>query len=206
MPDVQFHGRFRKRKIGREKLALLRLRHFLGKDGEQAQQRAKIDLLAQHDSFDLKEVRGMRGINLVIAKTAGHGKIFAGDQWIRRQGASRHGRALAAQNQATGPFLVIAVPPSAGTGGPAGLMGGGHLREKRFGDRLCVGRGFHEVDVVNGPRRMELRHIQGIHVPEFGFDQRASHLLKAHADQFMFDQVQKFPVRMPPSRRDPRGS
>ena len=85
-------------------------------------------------------------------------------------------------------------------------MGGCHLREKRFGDRIRMGRGFHEVDVVNGSRRMELGHIQGIHVPKFGLDQGASHFLKSHGNQFVFDQVKKFSVRVPPSGSDPRGS
>ena len=113
MTDVQFHGRFRKRKIGREKLALLGLRHFFGKDGEQAQQRSKIDIFAQHDPFDLKEIRGVCRIDLVITKTPGHGKIFAGDQGIRRQGSGRNGRALTSQNQATGPLCIIAITPPA---------------------------------------------------------------------------------------------
>ena len=113
MPDVEFHGRFRERKVSRQKFALLCLSHFFGKQGQQAEQRPKVNSLAQHDAFHLEKVRGMGRINLVVAKAPGHGKIFARDQRLRRHGSSRHRGTLASQNQAARPGPVILIAPPA---------------------------------------------------------------------------------------------
>ena len=63
-------------------------------------------------------------------------------------------------------------------------------------DGFGMSRIFDEIDVVDVSGRMELRHEQRIHVPKFGFDQRAAHLLKSHADELRFDGIQKFAVGM----------
>ena len=59
-----------------------------------------------------------------------------------------------------------------------------------------MGRILDEIDVMDVAGRMELRHEQCVHVPEFGLDERASHFLKSHADQFRLDLVEKLAIGM----------
>ncbi len=61
-----------------------------------------------------------------------------------------------------------------------------------------------EIDVMNVPRRMELRHEQGIHIPELRFDQRPPHFLESHAHKFGLDRVEKFAIGMFLSSSDTR--
>ena len=50
---------------------------------------------------------------------------------------------------------------------------------------------------MNVPCRMELRHEQGIHVPELGFHERAPHFLESHAHELGLDRIEKFAIGMP---------
>ena len=81
-----------------------------------------------------------------------------------------------------------------------------HLLEEGFLDRRRVGGLLHEVDVMDVAGRMELRHIERVHVPELILDQRPSHLLKAHADELGLHQIQKLPVGMLFAHRDAGGT
>ena len=66
-------------------------------------------------------------------------------------------------------------------------------------------RFFDEVDVVDVPRRMELRHVQRVHVPELVLDQWPAHLLESHADELGFHEIQKLAIGMLLADADPRG-
>jgi len=68
-------------------------------------------------------------------------------------------------------------------------VGGRDLREERLGNLAGMGRLFHEIHVVDGPGRVELGHVERIHIPELCLDERAAHLQKPHAHQLAFDQV-----------------
>ena len=59
-----------------------------------------------------------------------------------------------------------------------------------------MARFLDEIDIMNVPGRMELRHEQGIHVPELRFDQRPPHLLESHAHELGFDRIEKFAIGM----------
>ena len=60
-----------------------------------------------------------------------------------------------------------------------------------------------EIHIVDVAGRMELRHEECVHIPEFGLDQRAPHFPKAHAHQLRFDGVQKLTIGMSFSCADP---
>ena len=51
--------------------------------------------------------------------------------------------------------------------------------------------------------RMELRHEERIHVPEFRLHERASHFLESHAHEFCLHDIEKLTVGMPFARRNP---
>ena len=57
-------------------------------------------------------------------------------------------------------------------------------------------RFFHEIHIVDIPGGMELRHVQGVHVPELVLHERAAHFFKAHADKFVLYEIEKLLVRM----------
>ncbi len=76
--------------------------------------------------------------------------------------------------------------------------------QKRLGNLRGMSGMLDKVDVVNVTGRMELRHKQGIHVPEFGLDERPAHLLKSHTDQLRLHRIKEFPVRMLFAYRDSR--
>src|SRR5262245_3882308 len=71
MAHVQFNRRFGERKVGWKKFDFLGLRNFTGKEIQQAEQRTKVDVFAEHDPFYLEEIGRMRRIHLIIAKTSG---------------------------------------------------------------------------------------------------------------------------------------
>ncbi len=204
--DVQFDGWLRKGEVGREKLALLGLGDFTGEEVQEPQQDREIDIRGQHDAFDLEEIAGMGGIDMVVAEAARDREVLPGDLGAGSQRPGRHGGALAAKHQSPGPLPIVGVAPAGRAGRAAVLMGGGHLTQVGFGDRHPMRRRFHEVHIVNVPSRMKLGHEQRVHIPEFGLDQRAPHLLEAHAHQLPLDQIEKFPIGMPSAHRLARGA
>src|SRR5437879_8340764 len=64
-------------------------------------------------------------------------------------------------------------------------------------------RFLNEVDVMNVPCRMELRHEEGVHVPEFCLNKRTPHLLESHAHEFRLHGIEKLTIGMPFARRNP---
>jgi hypothetical protein len=52
--------------------------------------------------------------------------------------------------------------------------------------------------------RMELRHEEGVHVPELGFHERAPHFLKSHAHEFGLDGIEELAIGMPFARSNAR--
>ncbi len=76
--------------------------------------------------------------------------------------------------------------------------------QKRLGNLRGMSGMLDKVDVVDVTGRMELRHKQGIHVPEFGLDERPAHLLKSHTDQLRLHRIKEFAVRMLFPNRDSR--
>src|SRR5437867_2101925 len=66
-----------------------------------------------------------------------------------------------------------------------------------------MSRFFDKVDVMDVTCRMELRHEEGIHVPEFGLHERAPHFLESHAHEFCFHRIEKLAIGMPFARRNP---
>src|SRR2546428_13260229 len=65
-----------------------------------------------------------------------------------------------------------------------------------------MARFLDDVHVVGLAGQVELRHEEGVRVPEFVFDQPATHLLEPHADELGFDQVEELPVGMLLAGRD----
>ncbi len=204
MLHVQFDRRLGKRKIGREKFAFLGLGHLTGEKIQQPQQNFEVDIRRQHDAFDLKEVAGVRRIDMVVPKAARDGKVLARHRGRRGQGSGGYRRPLASKHQSPSPFAIVGVPPAGRARRPAVLVGRGHSAQERFGDGRPMRRLLHEVHVVNIAGRVKLRHEERVHVPELGLHERTAHLLKAHADQFPLHQVQKLPIGMPPAHRNTR--
>src|SRR5580765_520134 len=58
-------------------------------------------------------------------------------------------------------------------------------------------RFLDEVDVMNVPCRMELRHEECVHVPEFCLDKRTPHFLESHAHEFCLHGIEKLTIGMP---------
>ncbi len=199
---MQFHRRFGKGKIGRPELELPCPGDLLAEELQQSEQRPEIDVLSQHDTLDLVKVRRMGRVHGIVAEAPGNGEVFARHLWPRTEGPGRHGRALAAQDQPFGPLDVEVIAP-AGRAGPAAVL-------VRRGDLLSVGlldlpamRGvLHKIDVMNVAGRVELRHEQRVHVPEFVLHQGAAHLLKAHADELILHEIEELPVGMLPADAD----
>src|SRR5437868_5412140 len=73
MAHVELDRRFGERKIGGEKFDFLGLCHFTGKEIQQAEQRAKVNVFAEHDPFDLEEIGRVRRIDLIVAKATSDG-------------------------------------------------------------------------------------------------------------------------------------
>ena len=73
--------------------------------------------------------------------------------------------------------------------------------------RRCHGHAwvFHKIHIMNVASRMELGHEQRVHVPKLGLHERPAHFLETHTDQLELDQVQKLPIRMSFTCRDPQG-
>src|SRR6185437_3391918 len=67
-------------------------------------------------------------------------------------------------------------------------------RQERLVQDCSMAGLFDEIDVMNVPGRMELRHEQGIHVPELRFDQRTPHLSKPHAHELGFYGIEEFTI------------
>ena len=84
-------------------------------------------------------------------------------------------------------------------------MRSGNPLAERLLDLARTCRLFHEVDVVDVPGGMELRHEQSVHVPELVLHERAAHLFEAHADELVFDEIEEFPVGMFPADALPGG-
>ena len=199
---VQLHGRFGEGKIRRQELDLFGLGDFPREKFQQPQQRPEIDVLPQHDAFDLEEIRRVGGVHLIVAEAARDGEIFAGRLRAGRQRAGRYGGALASQDESPRALFIEVVAPPGGTRVATVPMRRRDAGEEGFGDLRYMRRFLDEIDVVDVPRRMELRHIEGIHVPEFGLDQRPAHFLESHADQLGFHAVEEFPVGMALAGRD----
>ena len=180
MADMQLNRRFGEGKVRGEKTALLRLRHFFRKQIQEAKERAEVDCLAEHDPFYLEKIRRMCRIDLVVTKAARDRKILSRYQRCRRQGARGHGRALAAKHEPLRAFAIVSVSPSGGAGIPAVLVRCDDAVQKWIRVRPRMRRLFDEIDVVNRACRVELGHIQAVHIPELGLDERSSHFLKAH--------------------------
>src|SRR2546425_685663 len=115
---------------------------------------------------------------------------------------STDGCALATEHQAARPHAVEGVTPTARSRVAAVLMHGGDLGEERLGNRGGGARVLDEVHVVGLAGRVELRHEEGVHVPELVFDQPAAHLLEPHAHELDFDQIEELPVGMLLAGRD----
>jgi hypothetical protein len=95
MAYVQLDRRFGKRKVGRKKFDFFGLRDFTGKEIQQAEQRAKVDVFAEHDPFYLEEIGCVSRIHLIVAKTTGDGKILSRHIRLSRQCAGRDSSPLA---------------------------------------------------------------------------------------------------------------
>src|SRR4029078_11098498 len=70
------------------------------------------------------------------------------------------------------------------------------LGQERFWNRRGMSRFLDKVDVMDVACRMELRHEEGVHVPELGFNERAPHFLKSHAHEFGLHGIEKLAIRM----------
>jgi hypothetical protein len=79
MTDMQFNRRLGKREIRGQKLYVFGLRHFSGKQIQQPEQCAEVDIVAEDNPLDLKEICGMGRINLVVTEATRNGKIFGPD-------------------------------------------------------------------------------------------------------------------------------
>ena len=112
------------------------------------------------------------------------------------QRAGRYGGALASQDESPRALFIEVVAPPGGTRVAAVPMRRRDAGKEGFGNLRYMRRFLDEIDVVDVPRRMELRHVEGVHVPEFGFDQRSAHFLESHAHQLGFHAIEKFAVGM----------
>src|SRR5262245_51860435 len=112
MAHVELNRWLGKRKVGREKFYVLGLRDFTSEEIQQAEQRAEVDVFAEHDPFDLEEVGRMSRIHLIVAKTTGDGKIFSRHIWLSRQCMGRDGSPLAPQDQPTGALRIEKIVPT----------------------------------------------------------------------------------------------
>src|SRR5262245_33513841 len=116
MPHVQFDGRLCKRKISRQTFHFLGLCHLSSEEVQQSQQSPKIDVLAEHNAFDLEKVGGMGRVHLVIAKAARDREILARYGRIGRECMSRHRCPLTPQNQALRPLDIETITPACRSG------------------------------------------------------------------------------------------
>src|SRR4029079_6518277 len=82
MAHVELDRRFGERKIGGEKFDFLGLSHFTGKEIQQTEQRAKVNVFAEHYPFDLEEIGRVRRIDLIVAKATGDRKILSRHSWL----------------------------------------------------------------------------------------------------------------------------
>jgi len=116
----------------------------------------------------------------------------------------REDGALAAEDEALREVAVEAVVPAAAARGTAVLVGLRDRREVGLLDELGLAGLGDLVDVVDVARGVELRHEQGVAVPEVGLDKRAVEFLEAEGAQFVLDAFEEADVRICPSGDDSR--
>ena len=112
MAHVQLDRRFGERKVGWEKFDFLGLRHFTSKEIQQAEQRAKVDIIAEHDPFYLEEIGRVRRIHLIVTETTGDGKILSWHSGLSRQCMGRDGRPLTPQDQPARALRIEGIVPT----------------------------------------------------------------------------------------------
>ena len=202
MAYVHFDRRLCEGKVGRGEADFLRLGHLACKEGEQPEQGPEIDIRSQDNALDLEEVGRVRGVHLVVSEAPRDRKVLARHVRRRGQRACGDGRALATEHQAARPHAVEGVTPTARSRVAAAFMHGRDLGQERLGNWDGVAWVLDEVHVVGLAGRVELRHEEGVHVPELVFDQPAAHLLEPHAHELDFDQIEELPVGMLLAGRD----
>src|SRR4029078_527830 len=77
------------------------------------------------------------------------------------------------------------------------------MGQERFWNRRRMSRFLNKVDVMDVACRMELRHEEGIHVPEFGLHDRAPIFMDSHTHELGLHGVEKLAIGMPFTRRNP---
>ena len=205
VPDVHLDRRLGEGEEAGHVLDLRGARHLLGEHLQQAEQRAEVHLLAQHDALGLVEVGEVRGVHLVVAEAAHHAEVLARD--LRRgELLRREHRALAAQDEparevagrrgSSQPRLPVVQPFS---------WAAATWSSQRLLDRPGVGGLLHVVDVVDVAGGVELGHEQRVAVPELGLDQRPVELLEAERAQLVLQPLEELAVGVLPSHEHPGG-
>ena len=83
MLHVSLDRRLCEGEVARDEFNLLGLSHFNREELQEPQESLEIDILTQHDSFDLEEVARVRGINRIGPKAPGKGEVLARDIRLR---------------------------------------------------------------------------------------------------------------------------
>src|SRR5574344_627631 len=143
----------------------------------------------------------MCSVYFVVAEAAHNTEILSGNLCLVKLMSGKNS-ALTAQDETAGEFSVELVVPSATSCIAAGLMDVFHVRKVRLFDHFRVGRILETIDIVNIACCMELRHEQGITVPELCFYERSVEFLESQRTELVFYRFKKLNVRICTSGND----